>query len=144
MPRSQRARRTRWKFCSSRTETGCLGGGFHTRWAARSIASHRFPRASASCNDVGSLSHGRDADFPLGTTTTFLPLRRFDFDGDRNGQAAVASRDDLKYTGRILAYDHKHRHVSYKGTLYEFRDAHQLLADFFADVDRVLREVKER
>lgn len=29
-------------------------------------------------------------------------------------------------------------------TPYEFKDAHQLLADFFAEVDRVLREVKKR
>ncbi len=49
----------------------------------------------------------------------------------------------LKYAGRILAYDHKHRHVSDKGTPYEFKDAHQLLADFFGEVDRVLREVKK-
>lgn len=48
-----------------------------------------------------------------------------------------------KYAGRIVAFDHKHRHISDKGMPYEFTDAYQLLADFFADVDRVLREVKK-
>lgn len=49
----------------------------------------------------------------------------------------------LRITGRILAYDHKHRHASDKGVPYEFQDAYQLLIDFFADVDRVLKEVKK-
>ena len=43
-----------------------------------------------------------------------------------------------------MPYDHKHRHIADKGTPSEFRDAHQLLADFFAEVDHVLREVKKR
>lgn len=49
----------------------------------------------------------------------------------------------FKYAGRILAFDHKHRHVSDQGVPYEFKDAQQLLNDFFADVDRVLQEVKK-
>ncbi len=57
---------------------------------------------------------------------------------------AVKLSKKLKYAGRILAHDHKHRHVSDKGTPYEFKDAHQLLVDFFTEVDRVLREVKKR
>ena len=39
---------------------------------------------------------------------------------------------------------HKHRHSSDKGVPYEFQDAHQLLTDFFADVDRVLQEIQKR
>jgi hypothetical protein len=31
-----------------------------------------------------------------------------------------------------------------RGVPYEFKDAHQLLADFFAEVDRVLSEVRKR
>jgi len=50
----------------------------------------------------------------------------------------------LKYAGRILAYDHKHRHSSDVGVPYEFQDAYQLLTDFFAEVDRVLREGMKR
>jgi len=49
----------------------------------------------------------------------------------------------FKYAGRILAFDHRHRHVSDQGVPYEFKDAQQLLNDFFADVDRVLQEVKK-
>lgn len=57
---------------------------------------------------------------------------------------AVKPPKKFKYAGRILAYDHKHRHVSDKGVPYEFKDAQQLLNDFFADVDCVLSEVKKQ
>jgi hypothetical protein len=50
----------------------------------------------------------------------------------------------FKYAGQRLAFDHKHRHVSDKGVPYEFQDAQQLLVDFFDEVDRVLKEVKQR
>ncbi|OJX08767.1 MAG: hypothetical protein BGO72_16195 [Burkholderiales bacterium 70-64] len=49
----------------------------------------------------------------------------------------------FKYAGRILAYDHRHRHVSDRGVPYEFKDAQQLLEDFFKDTDRVLSEVRK-
>lgn len=48
----------------------------------------------------------------------------------------------FKYAGQRLAYDHKHRHISDKGVPYEFKDAYQLLADFFEEVDRVLKEMR--
>ncbi len=54
---------------------------------------------------------------------------------------AVKPPKKFKYAGRILAFDHKHRHSSDKGVPYGFKDAQQLLEDFFADVDRVLQEV---
>ena len=44
---------------------------------------------------------------------------------------------------RILAFDHVHRHVSDKGVPYEFKDAQQLLEDFFADADRILLEIRK-
>ena len=50
----------------------------------------------------------------------------------------------FKYAGRRLAYDHKHRHVSDKGVPYQFQSAHQLLLDFFSEVDRVLQEVRQK
>ena len=50
----------------------------------------------------------------------------------------------FKYAGRIVAYDHKHRHPSDQGVPYEFKDAQHLISDFFADVDRVLLEVKKQ
>lgn len=55
---------------------------------------------------------------------------------------AVKPPKKFKYAGTRLPYDHKHRHASDKGVPYEFRDAHQLLADFFTEVDRVLEEIK--
>ncbi|MDR0769881.1 MAG: DUF6516 family protein [Burkholderiales bacterium] len=56
---------------------------------------------------------------------------------------AIKPPKKFKYAGRILAFDHKHRHVSDKGVPYEFKNAQQLLEDFFADVDRVLLEVSK-
>jgi hypothetical protein len=55
---------------------------------------------------------------------------------------AVKPPKKFKYAGRKLAYDHRHRHVSDIGLPYEFKDAQQLLTDFFSDVDMVLSEVK--
>jgi hypothetical protein len=55
---------------------------------------------------------------------------------------AIKRPKKFKFAGTRLPYDHKHRHISDQGVPYEFRDAHQLLADFFAEVDRVLTEIK--
>ncbi len=44
---------------------------------------------------------------------------------------AVKPPKKFKFAGTRLPYDHKHRHVSDKGVPYEFKDAHQLLSDFF-------------
>lgn len=55
---------------------------------------------------------------------------------------AVKPPGRRRFAGTRRPYDHRHRHASDKGVPYEFRDAHQLLADFFAEVDRVLREVQ--
>jgi len=43
---------------------------------------------------------------------------------------------------RSFLADSQRKHVSDKGVPYEFRDAHQLLSDFFTEVDRVLEEIK--
>lgn len=56
---------------------------------------------------------------------------------------AVKPPKKFKYAGTKLPYDHKHRHVSDKGVSYEFKDAHQLLSDFFVEVDRVLKEARK-
>jgi hypothetical protein len=36
-----------------------------------------------------------------------------------------------------------HRHASDEGVPYKFKDAQQLLENFFADVDRVLLEISK-
>lgn len=56
----------------------------------------------------------------------------------------VKPPNKFKYAGRIRTFDHRHRHVSDQGVPYEFKDAQQLMNDFFADVDRILREVRTR
>ena len=47
------------------------------------------------------------------------------------------------YTGSRHRYDHRHRHAKDRGVPYEFTSAYQLLADFFEEVDQVLRKVKK-
>lgn len=39
----------------------------------------------------------------------------------------------------IKAYDHRHRHSTDEGIKYEFVDAHQLLKDFWSEVDKILK-----
>jgi hypothetical protein len=56
---------------------------------------------------------------------------------------AVKSPRKFKYGGRIVAFDHKHRYALDKGVPYGFKDAAQLLEDFFKDADRVLLEVRK-
>jgi hypothetical protein len=53
---------------------------------------------------------------------------------------AIKPLGKFKFAGQILPYDHKHRHVTDKGVPYEFKDAYQLLSDFFTDVDRTLKQ----
>jgi hypothetical protein len=55
---------------------------------------------------------------------------------------AVKPAGRFKFAGQRLPYDHRHRHSSDKGIPYTFVDAHQLLSDFFAEVDRVLVKSK--
>lgn len=49
-----------------------------------------------------------------------------------------------RFAGQKLPYDHRHRHAADRGVPYSFRDAHQLLKDFFAEVDRVLKARQEK
>ncbi|MBU3549134.1 DUF6516 family protein [Polynucleobacter sp. P1-05-14] len=56
---------------------------------------------------------------------------------------AHAVRSRTGYSGRKLAYDHRHRSSCDLGIAYEFRDAHQLLSDFFVEVDKVLKVDKD-
>ena len=50
----------------------------------------------------------------------------------------------FKYAGQRLAFDHKHRHVADLGVPYEFKNAYQLLSDFFAEVDSVLEVMRSK
>jgi len=51
---------------------------------------------------------------------------------------AVKSARRNKYAGRKIEFDHVHRHQKDQGVSYEFRDAHQLIQDFFESVDEAL------
>ena len=48
------------------------------------------------------------------------------------------------YSGRKQPYDHKHRSANDAGIKYEFKNAHQLLGDFFVDVDKALKMDREK
>jgi hypothetical protein len=50
---------------------------------------------------------------------------------------AVKSRKKSNYQGR-KTYDHHHRYENDKGIFYEFVGAHQLLKDFWLEVDKTL------
>jgi hypothetical protein len=57
---------------------------------------------------------------------------------------AHAFKPSSSFTGRKLPYDHKHHHSQDRGTRYVFKDAYQLLSDFFIDVDKALKADKEK
>jgi hypothetical protein len=51
----------------------------------------------------------------------------------------VGSR--FKHAAKKFPYDHRHRYALDEGVLYEFDTAYQLVSDFYAEVDRVLKEI---
>lgn len=53
---------------------------------------------------------------------------------------AVKPPKKFKFAGQRLPYDHRHRTASDKGVPYMFESAQRLLEDFFAEVDRVIKE----
>ena len=56
---------------------------------------------------------------------------------------AVKPLKRFKFAGQRLPYDHRHRTSRDKGVPYVFESAHRLLEDFFAEVDRVIKEAKQ-
>lgn len=56
---------------------------------------------------------------------------------------AVKPPKKFKFAGQRLPYDHRHRTSSDKGVPYSFESASRLLEDFFAEVDRVIKEVRQ-
>lgn len=56
---------------------------------------------------------------------------------------AVKPPKKFKFAGLRLPYDHRHRSASDKGVLYAFESASRLLEDFFAEVDRVIKEARQ-
>lgn len=56
---------------------------------------------------------------------------------------AVKPLKKFKFAGQRLPYDHRHRTSRDKGVPYVFESAHRLLEDFFAEVDRVIKEAMQ-
>lgn len=67
--------------------------------------------------------------------------RLIGFDNAHGGIKPEGSR--FLHAGKKYPYDHKHRSATDAGVLYEFNTAYQLLSDFYAEVDRVLKEVSQ-
>ena len=49
-----------------------------------------------------------------------------------------------KYQGRIVEYDHMHKHHLDKGTPYSFKNAEQLVQDFFQEINRILENLNRK
>ena len=89
-------------------------------------------------------------DAKTAAVTTYLPhgirysLTLHDRYGTRvlgyDNAHAVKSPKKFKFAGQRLPFDHRHRSSSDLGVPYMFESAQQLLEDFFAEVDRVIRE----
>ena len=56
---------------------------------------------------------------------------------------AVKPPKKFKFAGQRLPYDHWHRTTGDVGVPYAFETAHRLLEDFFAEVDRVIKEAQQ-
>ena len=67
--------------------------------------------------------------------------RLIGFDNAHGGIKPEGSR--FKHAGKKYPYDHRHRHATDVGVLYEFDSAFRLVSDFYAEVDRVLKEVSQ-
>lgn len=67
--------------------------------------------------------------------------RLIGFDNAHGGIKPEGSH--FKHAGKRYPYDHRHRHSKDDGVLYEFDTAYQLLSDFYAEVDRVLKKVSQ-
>lgn len=67
--------------------------------------------------------------------------RLIGFDNAHGGIKPEGSR--FLHAGKKYPYDHKHRNATDAGVLYEFDTAYQLVSDFYAEVDRVLKEVSQ-
>lgn len=52
---------------------------------------------------------------------------------------AIKTKKRGRFRGRHIVYDHKHTNPADKGTPYVFESAEQLLADFFMEVDKILK-----
>ena len=61
--------------------------------------------------------------------------------GFDNAHSVKPEGPPFKHAGKKYPFDHQHRHPKDEGTLYEFNTAYQLLSDFYAEVDRVLKEI---
>jgi len=58
---------------------------------------------------------------------------------DRTGKRLLGF-DNAHTVGKRTERDHWHRHMDDPGRIYEFKSSNQLLADFWNEVDRIIKE----
>ncbi len=51
---------------------------------------------------------------------------------------AIKSNKKSGFSGRIVEYDHLHTNMNDKGTPYQFKNAEQLLNDFYQHINKIL------
>ena len=54
----------------------------------------------------------------------------------------IKTKEKGRFVGRSIVYDHKHLGPGDIGVPYVFESAEQLLIDFFAEVDKVLKSIE--
>lgn len=71
--------------------------------------------------------------------------RRARIFGMDNAHAIKSSKKETgKYKGRTIGYDHIHQFYDTKTRAYAFKNAEQLLQDFFEEVNKILNKVNRR
>ena len=65
--------------------------------------------------------------------------RLMGFDNAHGGVRPAGSR--FKHAGLFYPFDHRHRHAGDQGVAYEFDTAYKLVSDFYAQADRILKEL---
>ena len=122
-------------FCVFGVSTGIKDALSESARGMKFLVDAQLPRRLSRQLRVSGHDVVHTLDLPSGNRTTDAEIMRI---------ADSEERIVVTYAGRILPYDHKHRHSSDKGVPYAFQDAHQLLTDFLADVDSVLQEVRKQ
>ncbi len=90
-----------------------------------------------SCHKSASIPHGVRYNLTLHDRYN---RRVFGMDNAHS----VKPPKKMKYSGKIYAFDHVHRHATDKGVPYEFNDCYQLLADFFAGIDKTVEQLSQK
>lgn len=94
--------------------------------------------------EVAVVKKSRDRPHGIKYSLTLHDPERNRILGFDNAHAVKPAGSHFRHAGKRYPFDHRHRHAQDEGVLYEFNTANALLADFYEEVDRVLKEVCPR